>query len=152
VADEQASKGADSSPRAVRHAVRGDASAAPHGASLWRTTLQWRLMIMAVLFGLWTTGIQARLIYLQVFQHNDMKMRADRQHLRTIVAPAKRGEILDRNGHVLAYSVDADTIFADASEIENAERRTFTCGATRSSSTSPARCPATKRSASRRSS
>jgi cell division protein FtsI (penicillin-binding protein 3) len=92
--------------------------------------LQSRLMIMAVLFGLWTTGIQARLIYLQVFQHDDMKMRADRQHLRTIVAPAKRGEILDRNGHVLAYSVDADTIFADPSEIENAERvAQLVCGA-----------------------
>ena len=47
--------------------------------------------------------------------------RADRQQLRTIEAPAKRGEILDRNGHVLAYSVDADTIVADPSEIENAD-------------------------------
>jgi cell division protein FtsI (penicillin-binding protein 3) len=81
-----------------------------------------RLAVGAVLFSLWTVGIQARLVYLQVVRHSDMKARADRQHLRTIAAPAKRGEILDRNGHVLAYSVDADTIFADPSEIENADK------------------------------
>ena len=85
--------------------------------------------------------------------------RADRQQMRTIAAPAKRGEILDRNGHVLAYSVDADSVFADPSEIEDpgegraavcaarstsatrtmrqAMARTFVSGATRSSSISP---------------
>ena len=68
---------------------------------------------------LWTVGIEARLVYLQVVQHADMMARADRQQLRTISCPAKRGEILDRNGHVLAYSVDADTISADPSDIEN---------------------------------
>ena len=39
--------------------------------------------------------------------------RADRQQMRTLEPPAKRGEIFDRNGRVLAYSVDADTIAAD---------------------------------------
>ena len=28
-------------------------------------------------------------------------------------APARRGEIFDRNGNLLAYTVDADSIFAD---------------------------------------
>ena len=51
-----------------------------------------------------------------------MQARADRQHLRTLTAPAKRGEIVDRNGHVLAYSVDADSVFADPSEIENPDK------------------------------
>jgi cell division protein FtsI (penicillin-binding protein 3) len=78
-------------------------------------------MIAAALFALWTSGIQARLVYLQVVQHAEMQARADRQHLRTISPPAKRGEIVDRNGHVLGYSVDADTIFADPSEIESVD-------------------------------
>ena len=45
--------------------------------------------------------------------------RADRQQLKTIRLPAKRGEIVDRAGRVLAYSVDADTIAADPSDIED---------------------------------
>ena len=42
----------------------------------------------------------------------DPLARADRQQMRTVVPPAKRGEIFDRKGRVLAYSVDADTIAA----------------------------------------
>jgi len=38
-----------------------------------------------------------------------------------IKLPAKRGEIVDRAGHVLAYSVDADTIAADPSDIAHAK-------------------------------
>jgi cell division protein FtsI (penicillin-binding protein 3) len=96
----------------------------------WRDVLRSRLLVGAVIFAAWTVGIQARLVYLQVVQHADMKARADRQHLRTLAAPAKRGEILDRDGHVLAYSVDADSIFADPSEIENADKvAQLVCGA-----------------------
>jgi cell division protein FtsI (penicillin-binding protein 3) len=76
----------------------------------------------AVILGIWTTGIQARLVYLQVVERADLHARADRQHLRTLTAPAKRGEIVDRNGHVLAYSVDADSVFADPSEIEHPDK------------------------------
>ena len=74
------------------------------------------------MFALWTVGIEARLIYLQVVDHADLTARADRQQLDTIDVPAKRGEILDRHGRVLAYSVDADTIFANPLEIEEPER------------------------------
>ena len=99
----------------------------PHGtgrdqtAATWRATLRSRVVVCAAAFGLWTAGIEARLVYLQVFEHADMMARADRQQLRTIKPPAKRGEILDRNGRVLAYSVDADTIGADPSEVASPE-------------------------------
>ena len=49
---------------------------------------------------------------------------AERQQMRTIVAPAKRGDILDRHGRVLATSVDADSIYAVPSEISNAGEAT----------------------------
>jgi len=88
------------------------------------------VLAAAVLFSVWTAGIQARLVYLQVIDHTDMMARADRQHMRTLSAPAKRGEILDRNGHVLAYSVDADSVFADPSEIEHPDTvAQLVCGA-----------------------
>jgi cell division protein FtsI (penicillin-binding protein 3) len=87
-------------------------------------------MAVAAVFALWTVGIEARLIYLQVFAHADLTARADRQQLDTIDVPAKRGEILDRHGRVLAYSVDADTVFANPLEVEGAERTaSLVCGA-----------------------
>ncbi len=92
------------------------AQAAPSPAR-WRKTVRRRVIVAAVLFGLWTTGIQGRLVYLQVVEHADLVARAERQQHRTIAAPAKRGEILDRQGRVLAYSVDAETIYAVPTEI-----------------------------------
>src|SRR5687767_15471401 len=76
----------------------------------WRETLKSRLFVCACVFACWTAAIEARLFYLQVISHAEMTTLANNQQLRTINPPAKRGEILDRNGRVLAYSVDADTI------------------------------------------
>ena len=42
--------------------------------------------------------------------------------MSTVAAPAKRGEIFDRNGRLLAYSVDADTIYAVPTEIADAAK------------------------------
>ena len=58
-------------------------------------------------------------MYLQVLQHGVLVERAARQQNRSIIAYAKRGEILDREGRVLAYSVDADTIYAVPTDIDN---------------------------------
>ncbi len=105
------------SPRGLAQRVlRREPAPAPAD---WRGTIRSRLLICAALFAAWTVGIEARLLYLQVFQHDEMMARADRQQLKTISLPAKRGEIVDRSGRVLAYSVDADTIAADPSDIED---------------------------------
>jgi cell division protein FtsI (penicillin-binding protein 3) len=87
-------------------------------AHAWRSTLKRRLVIAAVGCVLWTVAIEARLVYLQVMRHADLAARAERQQMRTVPAPAMRGEILDRTGRVLAYSVDAESIYAVPSEIE----------------------------------
>ena len=73
------------------------------------------------LLGLWVAGIEGRLVYLQVFRHADLMARAARQQSRTLPTPAKRGDILDRRGHLLATSVDVDSIYAVPSEINNDE-------------------------------
>lgn len=85
----------------------------------WRSTLRSRVLVCAVVLGAWTAGIEARLIYLQVIAHADMVTRADRQQLMTVEPAPKRGDILDRNGRLLAYSVDAETIGADPSQVES---------------------------------
>ncbi len=85
----------------------------------WRPTIRRRLVVAAVGLALWSAAIEARLVYLQVSRHDDLTARAERQQLRTIETAAKRGEILDRNGRVLAYSVDADSIYAVPTDIED---------------------------------
>lgn len=103
----------------AQRVARREAAPSPAG---WRATLRPRVLVCAGAFALWTAVIEGRLVYLQVVQHADMMARADKQQLRTIRPPAKRGEILDRNGHVLAYSVDADTIAADPSDVQDPDR------------------------------
>jgi cell division protein FtsI (penicillin-binding protein 3) len=96
------------------------------GASLdaWRPTLRRRLLVVASLLALWVAGIEVRLVYLQIFEKADLLARAERQQERTQQAPAKRGDILDRRGRVMATSVDADTIYAVPTEIDDAEDAT----------------------------
>ena len=105
------------------------ATAATHD---WRPIMKRRVAIVAVLLGLWVTGIEAKLVYLQVFQRADLVARAERQQERTLPSPAKRGDILDRRGRVLATSVDADTIYAVPTEIADpADAATKICVALR---------------------
>jgi len=51
-------------------------------------------------------GIEAKLVYLQVFKRADLVARAERQQERTQASPAVRGDILDRRGRVLATRVE----------------------------------------------
>jgi cell division protein FtsI (penicillin-binding protein 3) len=85
----------------------------------WRQTLKRRLLVAAVALVAWSAVIEARLFYLQVGRHADLKGRAERQQSRTVETAAKRGDILDRDGRVLAYSVDADSIYAVPTEISD---------------------------------
>jgi cell division protein FtsI (penicillin-binding protein 3) len=85
----------------------------------WRNTVRSRVLVCAAFLGLWTAAIEARLLYLQVFDHAELAARAERQQNRTVSPPAKRGEIFDRKGRLLAYSVDADTIAAVPSDIDD---------------------------------
>ena len=85
----------------------------------WRATIRSRLFVGAAIFVLWAVGIQARLLYLQVHRHADLQSRAENQSARTMDISAKRGDILDRHGRMLAYSVDADSVYGVPSEIEN---------------------------------
>src|SRR3954447_7236607 len=86
----------------------------------WRPIMKRRVAVVSLMLGLWVAGIEAKLIYLQVFDRADLAARAERQQERTPPSPARRGDILDRRGRVLATSVDADTIYAVPTEIANA--------------------------------
>ena len=88
-------------------------------AFAWRATLKRRLIVAVSALAIWSAAIEARLVYLQVGQHAVLTERAERQQLRTVETTARRGDILDRNGRVLAYSVEADSIYAVPTEISD---------------------------------
>jgi cell division protein FtsI (penicillin-binding protein 3) len=96
----------------------------------WRATIRARVTVTAAVFALWTVCIEGRLFYLQVVRHSAMVARAESQQLQTVEAPAKRGDIVDRNGRLLAYSVEAESLWADPSKVEDAdETARAICGA-----------------------
>ena len=75
------------------------------------------MFIIAVLV-LWFGGVGARLVYLQVEQHSWLRDQAAirRKNVRKNKLP--RGTIFDRDGAVLAISVPVNTLYADATNIE----------------------------------
>jgi cell division protein FtsI (penicillin-binding protein 3) len=91
-------------------------------ATHWRETLRKRTIVAAIVAGVWIAGIEARLVLLQVVRHGDLVARATRQQMTKMDAAAMRGDILDRKGRVLATSVDADSVYAVPSAIEDPAR------------------------------
>ena len=91
---------------------------APH-SDAWRATIRLRLVVIAVIFAVWSAVVQARLIWLQVHEHERLSRRAEDQLSRTLILPAMRGTITDREGRMLATSADADTVFAVPTEIDD---------------------------------
>src|SRR5262252_847582 len=74
---------------------------------------------LALLF--WMFVIGARLVQLQVHQHDDLAARARNQQLSSIETAATRGQVMDRQGRELARSLDTESFYADPSEIRNVE-------------------------------
>jgi len=97
----------------------------PSAAVDWRTRLARRVRVAAFLGGCWALAIAGRLVQLQLLKHEELAVRAERQQHRTIKAHAKRGDIVDRNGRVIAMSADADSIYAVPAEIHRADRDTW---------------------------
>lgn len=96
----------------------------------WRPVIKRRIVVTLTVFALWTIGVAARLVFLQVFQYEALVALARKQTERTTSLPAKRGEIYDRRGQLLAYSVDADTVYAVPYEIGDAQTTAAAlCGA-----------------------
>lgn len=69
-----------------------------------------RVRLLARLALLWAAVIVVRLVYLQVFSHDELKRRADRQQQNHQLVRPQRASILDRWGHPLAKSVAVDSV------------------------------------------
>jgi cell division protein FtsI (penicillin-binding protein 3) len=76
-----------------------------------------RLMLLALSMSLWALVIGIRLFHLQVLARSQYEHQGARQSERTINLDPRRGPILDRNGHPLAFSVDAESLYAVPQDI-----------------------------------
>jgi cell division protein FtsI (penicillin-binding protein 3) len=78
-----------------------------------------RAVFVAIGLVVWMLAIGARLVQLQVNQHEDLTARARSQQLGAIETSAIRGQLLDRQGRELARSIETASFFADPREISN---------------------------------
>jgi cell division protein FtsI (penicillin-binding protein 3) len=80
-----------------------------------------RFWLISLFFLLWACAIAGRLFVLQILRHQEYMDRAQKQQQRTFEVAPRRGILYDRNLHELAMTVQADSIYADPSEIGNKE-------------------------------
>lgn len=77
-----------------------------------------RTVAVMIFFGAVTfLALFFKLYDLQINQHEELQERAVKQQTRSTVVTASRGTIYDRNGHVLAISATAETVFVSPAEV-----------------------------------
>lgn len=81
-----------------------------------------RVLLLAAALALAFGGVTARLGQLQLVRHAELSQLAERQYLRTVVLPARRGQIVDRYGTVLATSTAAESLYAHPRAIDDHRR------------------------------
>lgn len=81
-----------------------------------------RILVSAALLLAWSTVIVFRLIYLQIFRHDDLLAKAERQQSLTVEVNPLRGQILDRKMRELAASVDVESVYASPRDLASPER------------------------------
>lgn len=77
------------------------------------------VLIQALIF-LWVMVIGAKLVQLQVKEHDDLRLRAERQQQEAIELSPMRGIIYDRNGNPLARSVEVKSLYASPADMTDA--------------------------------
>jgi cell division protein FtsI (penicillin-binding protein 3) len=78
--------------------------------AVWRANAKSRVLIVLSVIMLWCVGVEARLVMLQVVDHDEYKSRAATQQITTVEELPLRGDLVDRHGALLAYSTDAHRI------------------------------------------
>ena len=77
------------------------------------------LIAIAVLFAV----VALRLVWIQVVDHEWLSERAETRRTNTVTINAKRGTIYDRNGNVLAISVDCKDVVCDPTTVSYTDKR-----------------------------
>src|SRR6186713_2105025 len=89
---------------------------------IWRQNVKQRVLVVLACLSFWAVAIEARLVQLQVFLHDELETKARRHQQQRVPLEATRGDILDRHGEMLAFSVDAKSIIADPALVQDATK------------------------------
>lgn len=81
-----------------------------------------RAFIPVLIFAALALIVFSRLFYLQVIVTGEYSQQAEEARLVSVDVDARRGTIYDRNGSVLAISVDATTVYCNPTEVNDAGR------------------------------
>ncbi len=80
-----------------------------------------RFLLIVAFFVVWIGIIGVRLVHLQISQHTWLRDKALDQRRDETKSKILRGSILDNSGRTLALSVDAKSLYADPTEIEDVQ-------------------------------
>ncbi|MBO4301584.1 MAG: penicillin-binding protein 2, partial [Desulfovibrio sp.] len=89
-------------------------------APAWMQNVDWgraRIRFVVTIFCMLWVALWGRAWYLQMVEGPRLADRARRQHMASELVSGRRGMILDRNGQVLACSVEARSVYARPQEI-----------------------------------
>ena len=87
-----------------------------------------RIVFLAAVFVALLAAALLRAVWLQAVKGPEYAAMAIRQHRETVVVPAARGTIVDRNGEPLAIGKQATTVFANPRQVESARDLTLALG------------------------
>ncbi|HEX6989353.1 MAG TPA: penicillin-binding transpeptidase domain-containing protein [Bacillota bacterium] len=83
--------------------------------------LRRRVLFIFLVTALAFLGLSVRLAYVQLVRGNELRAEARENRLWEVPVQPRRGAIVDRNGHELAISVNADSVYAVPTEISDPE-------------------------------
>lgn len=86
----------------------------------------YRSRLLMLLMALAFLALAGRAIYLQAWSNDFLQKQGESRYARTVVLPASRGKVLDRNGVVLASSVPARAIWAQSEDFKAATPKQVT--------------------------
>lgn len=98
--------------------MSGGRPRAPRGGSVEMPS-SGRLFLLFGLFAIAALIVVARLVFLQVIVAQDYSSQAAASRTVSVELSPRRGTIYDRNGNILATSVDATTVYANPKEVED---------------------------------
>ncbi len=81
---------------------------------------KWRARLLFVVISLGFTTVIAKSLYLQTMNNDFLQAEGGKRYERTLVLPANRGRVLDRNGEFLATSIPARAVWASPEETRSA--------------------------------
>ncbi len=82
-----------------------------------------RTLFVAAFVAFWMLGISARLVYLQVSEHDKLVERAHKQQQEAIDTSPTRGPVLDRQERELARTIDTTSVFIAPDEFNKNDVR-----------------------------